>query len=286
MIYSLNNNVLSISADTFGAELHSIKRGETEYLWQCGDSWKRYAPILFPFICSPTGKKYTARGKEYTMPANHGFARDSEFDFLEKNINSISFVLKSSEKTLEVYPYDFEFVVKYTLENNKVVVSHFVKNTGNDDMYFYVGGHPAFNCPLEDGLSFDDYYVEYEKNETIVQPLPDNKSRVIIDNDNKYNLTRELFDYDVIMKDQPNSKTVSLKSDKSEHSVTVEFPESQCIAVWSPTGDNNAAFVCLEPWTTVPTYADDDTMKIEKKAHAIKLAANRTFEYKYAIKID
>lgn len=286
MIYSLNNNVLSISADTFGAELHSIKRGETEYLWQCGDSWKRYAPILFPFICSPTGKKYTARGKEYTMPANHGFARDSEFDFLEKDDNSISFVLKSSEKTLEVYPYDFEFVVKYTLENNKVVVSHFVKNTGDDDMYFYVGGHPAFNCPLEDGLSFDDYYVEYEKNETIVQPLPDNKSRVIIDNDNIYNLTRELFDYDVIMKDQPNSKTVSLKSDKSEHSVTVEFPESQCIAVWSPTGDNNAAFVCLEPWTTVPTYADDDTMEIEKKAHAIKLAANRTFEYKYAIKID
>ena len=286
MLYNLNNNTLSVSVDTFGAELHSIKSGGIEYLWQCGDSWKRYAPILFPFICSPAGKKYTARGKEYTMPANHGFARDSEFEFLSKDDNSISFVLKSSEKTLAVYPYDFEFVVKYTLEDNKVIVSHFVKNIGKDDMYFYVGGHPAFNCPLEDGLSFSDYYVEYEKNETIVQPLPDNKSRVIIDDENKYNLTRELFDYDVIMKDQPNSKAISLKSDKSNHAVTIEFPESECIAVWSPTGDDNATFVCLEPWTTVPTYADDDTMAIEDKKHAIKLEADKTFEYKYSIKID
>lgn len=286
MIYNLNNDVLSISADTFGAELHSIKMDDVEYLWQCGDSWKRYAPILFPFICSPTRKKYTARGKEYTMPANHGFARDSEFEFLSKDDNSIAFILKSSEKTLEVYPYEFEFVVKYTLENNRVVVSHFVKNTGDDPMYFYVGGHPAFNCPLEADLDFDDYYVEYEKNETIVQPLPDNKSRVIIDGENKYNLTRELFDFDVIMKDKPVSKTVALKSDKSKHSVTVEFPESECIAVWSPTGDNNAKFVCLEPWTTVPTYADDDTMAIEEKSHAIKLDSNNTYEYKYSIKID
>ena len=53
MLYEIKNDKLSISADTFGAELHSIKLDGKEYLWQCGDAWKRYAPILFPFICSP-----------------------------------------------------------------------------------------------------------------------------------------------------------------------------------------------------------------------------------------
>lgn len=286
MLYTLKNDSLTISADTFGAELHSVKGGDIEYLWQCGDSWKRYAPVLFPFICSPTGKKYSAKGKEYTMPANHGFARDTEFEFLNQTENSVSFILKSNEETLKVYPYDFEFIVTYTLDGNKVIVSNLVKNTGNDDMYFYVGGHPALNCPIVDGLEFSDYYVEYEKNETIIQPLPEGKSRVIIDGENKYNLSRELFDYDVIMKDKPDSNKITLKSDKSEHSVTIEFPESDCIAVWSPTGDDNASFVCLEPWTSVPTYADDDEFEIEKKKHAIKLAPSNKYDYKYTIVID
>ncbi len=286
MLYTIKNNILSISADTFGAELHSINKDGTEYLWQCGDSWKRYAPVLFPFICSPTGKKYSAKGIEYTMPANHGFARDSEFEFLSKTENSISFILKSNDETLKVYPYDFEFIVTYTLEDNRVIVSNLVKNTGNEDMYFYVGGHPAFNCPIEENLEFSDFYVEYEKNETIIQPLPDGTSRVIIDGENKYALSRQLFDYDVIMKDKPASKSIALKSDKSDRAVTVEFPESDCIAVWSPTGDDNATFVCLEPWTSVPTYADDEDFAIENKKHAIKLSANECYDYKYTIKID
>ena len=286
MLYTIKNNILSISADTFGAELHSINKDGTEYLWQCGDSWKRYAPVLFPFICSPTGKKYSAKGIEYTMPANHGFARDSEFEFLTKTENSVSFILKSNDETLKVYPYDFEFIVTYTLEDNRVIVSNLVKNTGNEDMYFYVGGHPAFNCPIEENLEFSDFYVEYEKNETIIQPLPDGTSRVIIDGENKYALSRQLFDYDVIMKDKPASKSIALKSDKSDRAVTVEFPESDCIAVWSPTGDDNATFVCLEPWTSVPTYADDEDFAIENKKHAIKLSANECYDYKYTIKID
>lgn len=286
MLYTIKNAILSISADTFGAELHSINKDGTEYLWQCGDSWKRYAPVLFPFICSPTGKKYSAKGIEYTMPANHGFARDSEFEFLSKTENSVSFILKSNDETLKVYPYDFEFIVTYTLEDNRVIVSNLVKNTGNEDMYFYVGGHPAFNCPIEENLEFSDFYVEYEKNETIIQPLPDGTSRVIIDGENKYALSRQLFDYDVIMKDKPASKSIALKSDKSDRAVTVEFPESDCIAVWSPTGDDNATFVCLEPWTSVPTYADDEDFAIENKKHAIKLSANECYDYKYTIKID
>lgn len=47
MLYEIKNDKLSITADTFGAELHSIKLDGKEYLWQCGDAWKRYAPILF-----------------------------------------------------------------------------------------------------------------------------------------------------------------------------------------------------------------------------------------------
>ncbi|MDE7093425.1 MAG: aldose 1-epimerase family protein, partial [Oscillospiraceae bacterium] len=96
MLYTLKKNNFIITADSFGAELHSIQLDNLEYLWQCGDAWKRYAPILFPFICSPENRIYKADGKEYHMKANHGFARDLEFHLLEQTENSITFQLDSN----------------------------------------------------------------------------------------------------------------------------------------------------------------------------------------------
>ena len=129
MLYEIKNDKLSISADTFGAELHSIKLDGKEYLWQCGDAWKRYAPILFPFICSPKDRTYKAGGQEYHMAANHGFARDSEFTYAGSTKNSVSFLLKDNDVTLAQYPYHFELEVTYSIKGSKVTVTNTVKNT-------------------------------------------------------------------------------------------------------------------------------------------------------------
>lgn len=127
MLYEIKNDKLSISADTFGAELHSIKLDGKEYLWQCGNAWKRYAPILFPFICSPKDRTYKAGGQEYHMAANHGFARDSEFTYAGSTKNSVSFLLKDNDVTLAQYPYHFELEVTYSIKGSKVTVTNTVK---------------------------------------------------------------------------------------------------------------------------------------------------------------
>lgn len=286
MLYTAKSKKVTISADTFGAELHSIKAGKTEYLWQCGESWKRYAPILFPFVCNTSTKKYKSGGVEYTMPTNHGFARDSEFTLVETTENSIEFSLESNKKTIEIYPYSFRLTVKYEVCENTVKVINIVENTDEKSMYFYLGSHPAFNCPLDENTSFYDYKIVYQKPETIIQTLPDGKERTILDNSDSFGLTRELFDYDVILKDKPNSKSITLCSDKTSRKVTVNFPDSDCIAVWSPSGDNNASFVCLEAWTSVPIYFDDEVEDIELKPHAIKLASGSKYTYSYEIVVE
>ena len=187
MLYEIKNDKLSVSADTFGAELHSIKLDSKEYLWQCGDAWKRYAPILFPFICSPKDRTYKAGGQEYHMAANHGFARDSEFTYAGSTKNSLSFLLKDNDVTLAQYPYHFELEVTYSIKGSKVTVTNTVKNTDEKAMYFYLGGHPAFICDIQGGKCT----VEYEKNEHIVQPIP-NGERTILDGEKTITLTREL----------------------------------------------------------------------------------------------
>lgn len=283
MLYELRKGSVSISADSFGAELHSLQLNGMEYLWQCGDAWKRYAPILFPFICSTPDRSYTANGRTYKMNANHGFARDMEFELLAQDETSVTFQLTSDAGTLAQYPYSFCFKVRYTLLDDGVKVEHFVQNTGDTPMYFYIGGHPAFNCPLTEGEQFTDYYVEYEKNEHITRCI-DGRAVTLVEDGNVIPVTRELFDYDAIILPEPNSRKISLKSTKSGHSVTVEFPESDCIAVWSPEKNDAAAFVCLEPWTSVPVYYDE-AEALEEKAHAIRLAPQKEYGYAYSIHV-
>ena len=284
MLYTIKNDILELSADTFGAELHSLRLGGKEYLWQCGDAWKRYAPILFPFICSPKDRCYTARGKQYRMKANHGFARDMEFALTSQTDSSLSFTLTENAESLAQYPYKFVLDVKYTISGSCVTVENTVTNTGDDDMYFYLGAHPAFNCPLDDGTSFDDYYAEFDENEHITRQIG-GKQVILVENGRTLAITRSLFDNDSIPIEYPNSKAISLKSKKSAHYVRLEYPDSDCITVWSPTADDNAAFVCLEPWTSVPTFYDDDFEAIEDKPHAIKLPAGETYTYHYNIKL-
>ena len=281
MQYTIKNGNTEISADTFGAELHSVRFEGREYLWQCGDAWKRYAPVLFPFVCSPEGRAYRAGGRDYKMRANHGFARDMEFELVRCDENIVEFKLRDNDDTLAQYPYHFELTVLYTALGNGVKVENKVRNTGNEPMYFYLGGHPAFNCPLTEGENFEDYDIVYEKNENIADPA----GNILAENGNIIPVTRKLFDNDAVMIDKPNSKAVTLKSRKSERAVTVKFPQSDCIAVWSPTGDDRAAFVCLEPWTSVPVYADDAYPDIEKKPHAVKLDAGEVFSYGYEIEV-
>lgn len=284
MLYEITNGSLTVTADTFGAELHSIQLNGLEYLWQCGDAWKRYAPVLFPFICSPKDGAYKADGKNYIMKANHGFARDSEFTLLEQTEQSVTFQLASNAETLAQYPYQFQFQVIYQILEDGIKVEHIVKNTDKKSIYFYIGGHPAFNCPLEPHEAFEDYFVEYDQNETVTHEV-NHQTVTLLDNQKILPMTRALFDYDSIVLANPNSKKITLKSGTSSHSVTVEFPESECITVWSPMHDDRAEFVCLEPWTSVPTYYDDAEPDIEKKAHAIPLDAGKEYHYSYIISV-
>ena len=85
-IYQLENEVISISVDSRGAELKSLKRKDTgtEYMW-CGDAkyWGRTSPILFPFVGGVKNKEYRTQGRTYSM-TQHGFARDMEFERSEE----------------------------------------------------------------------------------------------------------------------------------------------------------------------------------------------------------
>ena len=149
---TMENENLRVQISDHGAELSSIydKAADREAVW-IGDPafWNRHAPVLFPFVGKVNGGFYTHKGVKYPI-GQHGFARDNEFECIENTENKTVHRLVSTEETKKVYPFDFAFTVTQELSGRTLTITWKVENTGDDDMYFSVGGHPAFKKMQEE----------------------------------------------------------------------------------------------------------------------------------------
>ena len=156
------NNYAVLGLD--GAMLNSLNKNGTEYLWQ-GDSkyWAGQAPVCFPITGVLPNGEMEAFGKKCTMK-RHGVARINPFEVDEQCKNSVTFVQHSNENTKREFPFDYELKIKYTIGGDTVTNEYIIKNTGDCDLPFVIGGHPAFNCPIDSDEKFEDYKVVFDKN--------------------------------------------------------------------------------------------------------------------------
>ena len=241
----LDNGTITVTIADHGAEIKSVVKNGTEYMW-CGDAkyWNRTAPVLFPIVGGLKDKKYTYGEKEYQM-GQHGFARDMDFEVVEADSVSATYVLKSNEEPLEKYPFEFEFTIKYILENSAIRVIWQVKNQTDGKMYFSIGAHPAFN--LREGknyFSFDrendlTYHLIDEAGLYSAEPL------YTLKNDGFVPIPRDMFNRDALIMENGQAKAVSLCDENKKPYVTVSF-SAEVFGLWSkPDG---APFVCIEPW--------------------------------------
>lgn len=273
MNYALKNGKIEVGFTTLGGTLTSIKNKEgLEFLWQ-GDAtyWSGQAPILFPICGSIRNNKATVgEGLQMEM-ARHGIVRKREFELLSQSDDEISFVIQSNEEMLKQFPYDFKLVSRYTLKDNSVVISYEVENTGDKVMPFHVGAHPGFRCPLLPGEKYTDYYVEFDQEENLTIPKPmtdtgliDVEARLPLEFENKcIPLSRELFDIDSVILEDPKSRKVTLKSKVNDHSVTVAFDDMKYLVLWSSA--NEGPFVAIEPWVGLSTCSDEDDVFEHKR---------------------
>ena len=142
----LENERLYVEISELGAEVTRIrdKTNNAELLWEADPVyWKRHSPVLFPNVGKTYHNTVLINGTHYPT-SQHGFARDSRFKCICEKADSASFLLASSEETKEVYPFDFELVITYTLKEKSLCVKWEVRNPGEEEMYFTIGGHPAF----------------------------------------------------------------------------------------------------------------------------------------------
>lgn len=286
----LENEELKVSIATSGAELREVigKKTGLRYMWN-GDStyWGRVSPVLFPIVGRLKKDQYKLNGKSYHL-SQHGFLRDVEFSVQEQDADHVSFVFESSDAFLDVYPYRFQAVIHYTLNEQSVNVRWEIHNMQGETMYFSIGAHPAFNVPLTSEDKAADYTLNFTKapdkrvtQYELVESLV--KEKESVESIEPISIQASLFKNDAFI--YSHIDRVSLTSNQTGHGVDVDLTGFPFVGIWSSYNQSQgtmAPFVCIEPWYGIADTVDT-TGKLDEKMGVNKLEKGGRFEADYTI---
>lgn len=286
-MFTLENEKLKIGIAAKGAELKGVfhKRYNLEYMWDANPAfWAKTSPVLFPIIGQLKGNAYQYGGETYHL-SRHGFAREKEFSATEQSNDSITFSLRSNNETLTVYPFAFIFSIIYKLQDDELTVQYQVQNNDSTDMYFSVGGHPAFKVPLVDGTAYTDYKLTFNHEETAGRwPISEDgtieaEPEPLLDKTTVLPLTNELFKADAVVLKHLRSDEVTLGSDKTEHGLRFSFSGFPYLGLWAAPG---ADFVCIEPWCGIADSVNADG-ELSHKEGINSLSPGETFSVEWRV---
>lgn len=290
--FYLENMYLRITINQRGAEVASIlsKENGNEYLWNADEKyWKRSSPVLFPIVGSLKDSSFKAEGETWPM-SQHGFARDMDFKMSKQPDGKyILFTLESNEDTLKLYPYRFKLEIEYRLDGYKLGVSWRVTNTDDKDIYFQIGGHPAFMCPLAGKGKQSDYFLNFDTDKDLTYSLlssnglVESEGNVLANDGGLVKIDEHMFDKDALIFEGSQANKVTLAKPDGMSYLSVLF-DAPLFGIWSPAG-KNAPFVCIEPWYG---RADKESFsgEISDREYMNKLAPGEEFKAEYTIEVE
>ncbi len=284
----LKNEEIKAEIDTLGGELVSLQSvgNGKEYLWNGDEAfWNRSSPILFPFVGSTRNKEFTAKGKTYQM-AQHGFARDKEFTVTGQSATEAWFCLCSDMETMQHFPYEFRLFLGYRLEGRKLVVLWRVENPAGEPLYFSIGGHPGFFCPLEAGTRQTDYQIQFDTMHEVTATTISNMGLATDGKvtyplqEGKLDITEDLFAHDALVIEADQAHQVSFLKKGEQPYLTVNF-DAPLFGIWAPY-KKDVPFICIEPWYGRCDH-EDFTGSLEERKWGNKLEAGGIWEASYTI---
>lgn len=290
-MHNIQNEFLSVGILDKGAELCSIfdKRDQTEHLWQADPAfWGWHAPMLFPVIGACEDNVLRIGTDSFPMQ-KHGFARHSLFTIEKSNETTCTFLLKNNPETYAIYPYVFELRVHYSLLDTSLLCSYEVINTGDSDMHFCIGGHPAFALAYRENETISDYYIEFEMEEDMHRHHIDKSNGLFTGEKSPIQLVNKricidenIFKNDALIFKPIQNRCVHIGSNKHSKILTVRYPDFNYLGIWSMPG---AKYVCIEPWLGCADTKGKHAQLNEKEG-VISLSSKQHFKASFIIEIS
>jgi galactose mutarotase-like enzyme len=191
-------------------------------------------PILFPICGQLVNMTYEWEGQSYLMD-NHGVARTTPWVVVgtEKQLDYASITIKqvSTPKTLESYPFAYELVFTFRLQNQKLRIEQEYHNHSEREMPMYAGFHPYFLVDHKENTIESDaaqmYYIKAQRGLSYTGEIEMDK----------------LPDSIALSKAVTNHITFRPQSDRT---IRLTYgAEFKYVVLWSLEGK---PFLCVEPW--------------------------------------
>lgn len=292
-IITLKNDLVTAGISPKGAELQSLLHTNgIQYMWS-GDAsyWGKHSPVLFPIVGTLKNDTYYYKNQAYEL-TRHGFARDMMFTAKQVNSQEAIFILTENADTLKVYPFPFVLKLHYRLSKNRLLCTYEVNNPGNSELYFSVGGHPAFAVPMVKGTVYTDYYLQFSKAETLyryklLNGLTSNEKEIVAtvaakpgtDADIRLPLTPSMFYEDALVLKHLENHYTTLASDKHSHGIHFDFTGFPYLGIWAA---KDAPFVCIEPWCGITDNVGHN-QQLKDKEGIILLKPGGTWQRSWSV---
>ena len=264
-MYQIKNDKISASVSNVGAQLTSLYSPITdmEYLWQPGyDTWPHSSMLLFPNPGRIAHDRTVIGGKVY--PATmHGFANDMPFTLIEHSKEKLVLELKDNDHTRKYYPYAFRLRVEFILKEDTLIQNFRVINDDNKPVYYCLGAHPGFYCPLVLGEKADDYSLVFDCPQNLDQMELEENTRLLTGNKKAYlnnettiPLHDHFFDNGPMLFEGMDAATVTLQSKKTGCFVEFGIRGFPNLCLWGvPT---RMSLIAVEPWIGTSDRIDTD----------------------------
>ncbi|MGL6153563.1 MAG: hypothetical protein ACRC0W_00315 [Cetobacterium sp.] len=128
---TIENGYLKVNINEFSARLNSIlcKFNKKEYLT------KNNSHLYFPFVGNLKNDSYSYE-KEFYKIMNYDLFKNLYFQLEKKYTDKVIFKLTNSSELYEVYPFEFQLYLQYSLDLNRIKVEFLLKNLSNKPLFF------------------------------------------------------------------------------------------------------------------------------------------------------
>ena len=241
----------SATISKLGAEPREWLVEGQSLLWS-GDPawWGQRSPILFPVVGWTRNAEMRIKGKRYPL-ALHGFAAKEQFELLLQTKNSATFRLLHNEATHALYPFAFELLVEYRLDETKLTAKFMVHNRGKEPMPYALGLHPGFVLPLPGAGTGDPHRVVFGKGVSpevpVIAPggLISARRRSLPLEGGVLQLSPELFANDALCFLDAAATDLAFENGRGD-TIAISAEAFPHMALWTKPG---APFLCIECWT-------------------------------------
>ena len=265
MEYILENKNLLVRVCSVGAELTGLrgKKPDIEYLWQPGgEIWPHSSLLLFPNAGRIAHDRILVDGKVYPAMM-HGFASGMEFACAAQSETHLVLELAACDYTRKYYPYEFCLQVEFILEEDRLVQNLRIINKDDKPVYYCLGAHPGFYCPIGLNEKAEDYALVFDRPQNLNNLEMQVNTRLLtgrqtpyLQNEAVIPLGDRFFDNGPMLFGGMDAGTVTLKSEKSGRFVELGVEGFTDLCLWGM--GTQMSIIAIEPWLGTSDRFDTD----------------------------